>query len=77
MSNLDEVTVAPAYGRTYASELGALADWVAGKDFRIVSVGRWEGKYCSIRDTEGAEGARLSGVLIRWNHPVPGVVRAH
>jgi hypothetical protein len=37
----------PAYGRTYASRLGAVADWHAGKDFLCNF-----GGYCSIRDKE-------------------------
>jgi hypothetical protein len=35
----------PAYGRTYASRLEAIADWHAGKDFLCNF-----GGYCSIRD---------------------------
>lgn len=77
MSNLDEVTVVPAYGRTYSSPEQALADWQRGKDFRIASIGRWYGAYCSIRDTETDVSVRLSGVLIRWQAPTPGVIRAY
>ena len=36
----------PAYGRAYATREAMLADWRAGKDFRIVG----HGQYCSIRD---------------------------
>ena len=35
----------PAYGRVYNSVEAMMADWNAGKDFRI-----WGGPYCSIRD---------------------------
>lgn len=35
----------PAYGRAYATKEALLADWEAGKDFRIVA-----GPYCSKRD---------------------------
>jgi len=38
----------PAYGRDYASMEVMVADWKAGKDFRI---GRY-GPYTSIRDLE-------------------------
>ena len=36
-----------AYGRTYDNGWQAEADWLAGKDFKIV-----DGPYCSIRDAE-------------------------
>ena len=36
-----------AYGRKYASREQAVADWQAGKDFKIDN-----GPYCSIRDIE-------------------------
>lgn len=38
----------PAYGRTYATVQAMLADWDAGKDFRIVG----HGCYCSVRDLD-------------------------
>jgi hypothetical protein len=46
------LTVVPAYGRDYASRKEVLADWNAGKDFRIcdVSAGRDDGRYLSNRD---------------------------
>ena len=34
-----------AYGRHYATKEQAMADWQAGKDFKIVA-----GPYCSVRD---------------------------
>lgn len=40
------MTVIPAYGRDYKSKAAAIADWQAGKDFRIMP----SGQYCSIRD---------------------------
>lgn len=36
----------PAYGKRYQTNSEALADWNAGKDFRVVGCG----PYCSIRD---------------------------
>ena len=52
---MDSVTVIPAYGRDYKSAAAALADWQAGKDFRIALTGQ----YCSIRDS-------IPGVWIRY-----------
>jgi hypothetical protein len=51
--NRTELLLEGAYGRTYAQPEQALADWNAGKDFRIV-----HGPYCSVRDLEAikAEG---------------------
>lgn len=37
----------PAYGRKYATQLAATADWKEGLDFRIEG-----GPYCSIRDID-------------------------
>lgn len=39
------IEVIPAYGRDYKTGKAALADWAAGKDFKIVG-----GPYCSNRD---------------------------
>ena len=44
------MTVIGAYGRDYKNSTDALADWEGGKDFQIVSVGRWMGSYISNRD---------------------------
>ena len=45
------ITVVPAYGRDYGKQEAAVADWEAGKDFRIDTVGhRYDGKYMSCRD---------------------------
>lgn len=41
------IVLVGAYGRTYESKKQAVADWEAGKDFRIIN-----GPYCSIRDLE-------------------------
>jgi len=40
------MTLVPAYTRDYKSKQDVLADWKAGKDFRIATTGQ----YCSIRD---------------------------
>jgi hypothetical protein len=39
------IELVPAYGRKYNSQSEALADWEAGKDFKI-----YGGPYTSIRD---------------------------
>ncbi len=45
------ITVVPAYGREYATQKAARADWEAGKDFRIRTYGhRDDGRYISCRD---------------------------
>lgn len=46
------LTLVPAYGRDYKSKAVLLADWLAGKDFRIVGIFAGNGTYTSIRDTE-------------------------
>ena len=40
--------IVPAYGRTYKTKDVMLADWNAGKDFKIAR----GGPYCSIRDLD-------------------------
>jgi hypothetical protein len=48
------LTVVPAYGRDYSNETGAVADWNAGKDFRIMDrSSTWDGRYTSVRDWTG------------------------
>lgn len=42
-----EYVLLPAYGRKYKSVADTVADWEAGKDFKIYGRG-----YCSIRDFE-------------------------
>jgi hypothetical protein len=39
------MTLVPAYGRDYKSRAAALADFEAGRDFRIASVGPDIGRY--------------------------------
>jgi hypothetical protein len=50
------LTVVPAYGRDYPSKSAAVADWNAGKDFRIqdIGAGRDDGRYVSKRDIDGS-----------------------
>jgi len=43
------VELYPAYGRKYKSVSLALADWKAGKDFKVIE-GFMRERYCSIRD---------------------------
>jgi hypothetical protein len=45
------MTLVPAYGRDYKSKAAVVADWEAGKDFMIASIGPDSGRYCSIRDS--------------------------
>lgn len=47
MNALTKLNVSGAYGRDYDDEASALADWVDGKDFKIVG-----GPYMSIRDKD-------------------------
>jgi hypothetical protein len=44
------ITVSPAYGRDYKSGKDAKADFLKGKDFKLHSMTRHEGTYCSVRD---------------------------
>tara|TARA_R100001129_G_C5095440_1_gene182548 strand:- start:296 stop:487 length:192 start_codon:yes stop_codon:yes gene_type:complete len=48
------MTVTPAYGRDYKSAKAAKAAWKSGKDFIIRDFfSPYDGKPCSIRDTQG------------------------
>jgi hypothetical protein len=52
----------PAYGRDYKTEKQAMADYLAGKDFKIADIScPWDGSYASCRDFKGKE------VKIRFN----------
>lgn len=42
------ITLIPAYGREYKTLESMLADWKAGKDFRVGT----SGPYCSVRDLD-------------------------
>lgn len=55
------LTISPAYGRDYKNGKLAGADFAAGKDFCMESLGQ-NGTYCSIRDF--AKGVTVS---IRYN----------
>lgn len=55
------LTVGPAYGRDYITGKAAEEDWLAGKDFKILTTGPDEGRYISIRDAAGLE------ITIRFN----------
>jgi hypothetical protein len=71
MTNLDEtlppVFLQPAYGRTYATPKAALADWQAGKDFKIYTA------YCSIRDLDSLK--QISSSV--WLDLVTQVIRIY
>jgi len=45
---VEHLTVVGAYGHDYVSKNAALADWRAGADFWIVTVGPLEGRYINI-----------------------------
>ena len=45
-----ELTIVPAYGRTYNSKAAIWSDWLAGKDFQIASVGADTGRYINRED---------------------------
>ena len=47
-----ELTVVPAYGRTYQSKAKAWQDWQDGKDFQIASHGPHYGRYINREDSE-------------------------
>jgi len=42
------IILVPAYGRKYSTDEAILADYEAGKDFKI-----FQGPYCSKRDFQG------------------------
>lgn len=46
----DSITVSPAYGRDYKSRAAALADWNAGKDFKIETLHPVGGTYVNRAD---------------------------
>lgn len=58
-----ELTIVPAYGRTYNSKAAIWADWLAGKDFMIASVGADSGRYINRED---AERSSLACLLVRY-----------
>lgn len=48
------LTVIPAYGRDYKSAAVALADWDAGRDFKIADCSSpWDGSYVNKADHPG------------------------
>jgi len=51
--DISHYVVVPAYGRDYATLDEVKADWEAGKDFKIRSIDRNDGRYMSIRDCQG------------------------
>jgi hypothetical protein len=61
---MEYLTVVPAYGRDYKSKAAAVADWNAGKDFRIAQFGHVDdGRYVNKPDLNGS-GVSVS---IRYN----------
>lgn len=60
-----ELFLVPAYGRRYETEREALADWDAGKDFKLMS-----GPYCSQRDIAALR-KMADLVVLLWQYPHP------
>jgi len=58
------LTVTPAYGRDYKNQRDTLADWHAGKDFVVASVGPDMGRYINNGDIFAG---RFLPVMIRYN----------
>jgi hypothetical protein len=58
-----ELTIVPAYGRTYNSKAAIRADWLAGKDFQIASYGADTGRYINREDAERSD---LACLLVRY-----------
>ena len=58
-----ELTIVPDYGRTYNSKAAIWADWLAGKDFQIASVGTDSGRYINREDAERSD---LACLLVRY-----------
>lgn len=52
------IRLVAAYDRKYNTLDEAKADWIAGKDFKII-----KGPYCSIRDTEAFKAIGYNVVL--------------
>lgn len=57
-----QVVLLPAYGKKYACDADMLADWQAGKDFKV-----FFGHYCSIRDINSLHNG-ASRVLLTQDH---------
>lgn len=50
---MNSLTLTPAYGSDFKSKKEVLEAWGSGKDFIIADFSNpWNGKPCSIRDTE-------------------------
>lgn len=48
---MDYITITPAYGRDYKLKKEVLADWNAGKDFRVNTFGHpHDGRYLNKND---------------------------
>ena len=56
---MNRIHIHGAYGRRYATAKAAVADWQAGKDFKIHA-----GPYTSIRDSEALKADGYSRVAI-------------
>lgn len=58
----NDMTLTPAYGRDYKSKAAVLADWDANKDFIIADISsQWDGKSANKADLNGQ-----SGLMIRY-----------
>lgn len=60
------IAIVPAYGRRYPSADAALADWHAGRDFKIPN----GGPYLSIRDVPALQQAGYRAINLLVNYPL-------
>jgi len=61
------LTLIPAYGRDYTSAADAIADWRAGKDFRISDVSSpWDSAYVGRGESAMLRESGFSAVRIRF-----------
>ena len=59
------MTLTPSYGRDYKSAKAVKADWEAGKDFTIASIGPDMGRQCSKSDLPAGTSVTLRYAKLR------------
>ena len=69
------VSVIPAYGRDYKSKTDLLADWRAGKDFRLQDVAFGD-SYFSIRNAASLQEDGVTHLNIHYNNLLSVIVVA-
>ncbi len=62
MAPMFELSVVPAYGRIYNSKAAIWTDWIADKDFQIISAPN-HGRYINQQD---ASASSLACILVRY-----------